>query len=235
LPFTFFEKELMMELNVAPCQLHPNAWALIRAFEILCNYFGHNASVDVFLHFFKAKNPWDRSWVSLNGVAGRVILGLYQQSFKDWKGRFYMISATQQSPTLLEGFPLYWVPGVEFKKPRGLETMAHLSSRIRALTKSRSKSTPGVKVNTRRRLGEETPSTSAAKRKRSQGEASPRWRRRPTRASPGSNIIKSRQSQRDSPIPMGRKDHGGSDVVGRPQVPIIRGSDKEKEKVASRP
>jgi len=57
LPFTFFEKELMMELNVAPCQLHPNAWAFIRAFEILYNYFEHNAFVDVFLHFFEAKNP----------------------------------------------------------------------------------------------------------------------------------------------------------------------------------
>ena len=124
LPFTFFEKELMMELNVAPCQLHSNAWAFIRAFEILCNYFGHKASVDVFLYFFEAKNPGDRSWVSLNGVAGRVLLGLYQQSFKDWKGRFYMISATPQSPTLLEGYPLYWVPRVEFKKPRGLEVMA---------------------------------------------------------------------------------------------------------------
>ena len=124
LPFTFFEKELMMELNVAPCQLHPNAWAFIRAFQILCSYFGHNASVDVFLYFFEAKNPGDRSWVSLNGVAGRVLLGLYQQSFKDWKGRFYMISATPQSPSLLEGYPLYWVPGVEFKKSRDLEAMA---------------------------------------------------------------------------------------------------------------
>ena len=35
-----------------------------------------------------------------------------------------MISATPQSPTLLEGYPLYWVPRVEFKKPRGLEVMA---------------------------------------------------------------------------------------------------------------
>jgi len=34
---------------------------------------------------------------------------------------------------------------------------------------------------------------------------------------------------------MGRKDHGGSDVVGKPQVLISRESDKEKEKVASRP
>ena len=47
-------------------------------------------------------------------------------------------------------------------------------SRIRALTMSRSKSTSGVKVNVRRRLGEETPSASVAKRKRRQGKASPR-------------------------------------------------------------
>ena len=53
-----------------------------------------------------------------------MLLGLYQQSFKDWKGRFYMISATPQSPTLLEGYPVYWVHGVEFKKPRDLEAMA---------------------------------------------------------------------------------------------------------------
>ena len=50
-----------------------------------------------------------------------------------------------------------------------------------------------------------------------------------------SNITKARQSRCGFPIPMGRKDHGGSDAVGRPQVPITRGSDKEKEKVASRP
>jgi len=77
LPFTFFEKDLLTELNVAPCQLHPNAWAFIRAFEILCYHFEHLPSTNVFLHFFEAKNPGDRSWVSLNGVSGRVILGLY--------------------------------------------------------------------------------------------------------------------------------------------------------------
>ena len=50
-----------------------------------------------------------------------------------------------------------------------------------------------------------------------------------------SNSVKVRQSQYGSPIPMGRKYHGGSDAVGKPQDPISRESDKEKEKVASRP
>jgi len=43
-------------------------------------------------------------------------------------------------------------------------------SRIRALTKSRSKSTSGVKVNVRRRPGEGTPSASVAKARRRLGE-----------------------------------------------------------------
>ena len=51
-------------------------------------------------------------------------MGLYQQSFKDWKGRFYMITSNEHSLTLLEGFPLYWVPKVEFRKPLGFEAMA---------------------------------------------------------------------------------------------------------------
>jgi len=74
--------------------------------------------------------------VSLNGVTGRVILGLYQQSFKDWKGRFYVITSNEHSPTLLEGFPLYWVPKVEFKKPRGLEAMAPYERELCSLLSS---------------------------------------------------------------------------------------------------
>ena len=102
-----------------------------------------------------------------------------------------------------------------------------------------------VKVNVRRRLGEETPSKhlrgraspkgSVAKVRRRLGEGIAKSRRRPARASPRPSVTEVRQSQCRSPIPMGRKDHGGSDAVGRPQIPIIRGSNEEKRKVASRP
>ena len=52
LPLSGFERALLTEIKVAPAQLHPNSWAFVRAFSILCNYFGHLPSVDVFLHFF---------------------------------------------------------------------------------------------------------------------------------------------------------------------------------------
>jgi len=44
-----------------------------------------------------------------------------------------------------------------------------------------------------------------------------------------------RHRQCYSPIPLGRKDHGGSDTSGRPQALMAKNSDKEKRKVASRP
>jgi len=75
--FSSFERELLTEVKVTPAQLHPNSWAFVRAFFILCNHFGHPRSVDVFLHFFKAKNPGKNLWVSFSGVTGRVILTLF--------------------------------------------------------------------------------------------------------------------------------------------------------------
>ena len=54
---------------MAPTQLHPNIWAFMRAFAILCNHLGHPPSVDVFLYFFEAKNPRKKLWLSFNEVA----------------------------------------------------------------------------------------------------------------------------------------------------------------------
>ncbi len=91
---------------------------------------GHPASVDVFLYLFEAKNPGDRLWITLNGVAGRSILSIFQQSYKDWKGKFIRVCCNAQDPTLLDGFPLYWVnkgkKESSFRKARGLEKMGEL-------------------------------------------------------------------------------------------------------------
>ena len=46
-PFTRFERELLTELDIAAAQLHPNSWAFIRAFQIICDHLGLPASVDV--------------------------------------------------------------------------------------------------------------------------------------------------------------------------------------------
>jgi len=77
LPFTAFERELLTEINIAPAQLHPNSWAFVRAFQILCGYLGVPPSVDVFLHFFEVKKQGKSLWVSFFGVIGRILLTLF--------------------------------------------------------------------------------------------------------------------------------------------------------------
>jgi len=129
LPFTRFERELLTELDIAPAQLHPNSWAFVRAFQIICAHLGLPASVDVFLFLFEAKHPGDRLWVSLNGIAGRSILSIFQQSYKDWKGKFVQVRQNDQDASLLGGFPLYWVnkgnkeSKGSFRRPRSPDNM----------------------------------------------------------------------------------------------------------------
>ena len=114
LPFTRFERELLTELDIAPAQLHPNSWAFVRAFQIMCAHLGLPASVDVFLFLFEAKNPGDRLWISLNGIAGRSILSIFQQSYKDWKGKFVKVCANDQDAK------------ESFRRPRSPDNMGDL-------------------------------------------------------------------------------------------------------------
>ncbi|XP_068497707.1 uncharacterized protein [Phaseolus vulgaris] len=80
--------------------------------------------MDVFLYFFEAKNPGKKLWMSFNGVAGRVLLTLFQQSYKSFKGKFFKICCSKFDPALLDGFPFYWVEKPGLKKPRCLEDLA---------------------------------------------------------------------------------------------------------------
>jgi len=89
LPFNSFERELLTEINVS----------------ILCNFFGHAPSVDVFLHFFEAKSPGKNLWVSFSGITGRVILTLFQQSYKGFKGKFFRVCCSEHDRTAFDGFP----------------------------------------------------------------------------------------------------------------------------------
>ena len=123
LPFTPFERALLTKVNVAPAQLYPNNWAFMRAFEILYHCLGHTPSVDVFLFFFEAKSLGKKLWVSFNGVAGRVLLSQFQQSYKGFKKHFFKVRCNRKDPTLLDGFPPYWAKKPNLQKPRCLEDL----------------------------------------------------------------------------------------------------------------
>ena len=123
LPFSGFERELITEINVTPAQLHPNSWAFVKAFGILCGYFGQPFSVDIFLHFFEVKKQGKSLWVSFSGIARRVLLSLFQQSYKGWRGKLFRVSCTEHDHTALDGLPLHWVKEVKLTKPKTLDEL----------------------------------------------------------------------------------------------------------------
>jgi len=104
-------------------QLHPNGWAFVKAFDVLCGFFECAPSVYIFLHFFEVKKQGKSLWVSLSNIPGRVLLSLFQQSFKGWKGRFFKVFCSDYDPSALDGFPLYWVKEVKTVKPKSLDEL----------------------------------------------------------------------------------------------------------------
>jgi len=124
LPLTPFKHTILTKVNVAPAQLHPNSWAFVRAFAILYYSLGLKPSVDTFLFFFEVKNPGKKLWANLNGVARRVLLTLFQQSYKGFKKNFFKIRSYRRDPALLDGFPLYWTEKPILQRPRSLEDLA---------------------------------------------------------------------------------------------------------------
>jgi len=122
LHLSIFEKELLTELNVAPAQLHPNSWAFIQAFIILCSKLGISPTVEVFLYFSEAKHTscqmgvpkWCR-WKRFP-----CPLPIFNKFFK---GKFVKVRASTGDPILLDEFPLYWTLKPKFQSARRLEDL----------------------------------------------------------------------------------------------------------------
>ena len=62
-------------------------------------------------------------WVSLSNIPGMVLLTLFQQSFKGWKGKFFKVCCSDFDPSALDGFPLYWVKELKTMKPKSLDEL----------------------------------------------------------------------------------------------------------------
>ena len=80
--------------------------------------------MDVFLHFFEAKSTRKNLWVSFSGIAGRIILTLFQQSYKGFRGKFFRVCSSEADPTALDDFPLYWVGELKLKKAKTLDELS---------------------------------------------------------------------------------------------------------------
>ncbi|MED6139767.1 hypothetical protein PIB30_087009 [Stylosanthes scabra] len=118
-PFTNFQQRLLNRASVAPFQLHPNAWASIRSFELVTEFLQLPQEPEVFLCLFKfySANTSGRTrkgYMSVRTTKHRKIFTLYEDSFHDFKGRYFKIFAVGNHRPFwlsLEGdglFPPYW-------------------------------------------------------------------------------------------------------------------------------
>jgi len=96
----------------------------VKAFAILCCSLSLTPSVDVFLYFFEVKDPGKKLWVSFNGVAGRVLLTLFQQSYKGFKKNIFKVRSNRRDPSLLDGFLLYWTEKPNLQRAQSLEDLS---------------------------------------------------------------------------------------------------------------
>jgi hypothetical protein len=113
--FTDFEGSILRALNVAPIQLHPNSWAFIKAFELVCLGLEiSDPSIAVFFSFYQIKNLSPKYVVSLCSQPNRGLFGLYCSHFKNYKDSFVRIRGGERCQDVMyfeDGeplFPFYW-------------------------------------------------------------------------------------------------------------------------------
>jgi hypothetical protein len=101
--------------NVAPTQLHPNSWAFIKAFQLVCLRLEiDDPSIAVFFSFYQIKSLSSKSVVSLSSQPNRGLFDLYSSHFKNYKDSFVRVRGGEGCQDVMyfaDGeplFPFYW-------------------------------------------------------------------------------------------------------------------------------
>ncbi|MED6121449.1 hypothetical protein PIB30_030167 [Stylosanthes scabra] len=120
IPFSPFQQRLLQRCFVVPSQFHPNAWSSIRCFELVTEYLELPQDPEVFLYLFtvffpNAEGKTKKGYMSVHPGKYRRIFGLYEESFHDFKGRYFKVFPVGDHPPFwltLERdagrFPSYW-------------------------------------------------------------------------------------------------------------------------------
>jgi len=114
LPFDEFTMGVLRLLNVAPTQLHPNSWAYLQAFRLLCMALYLEPSPRAFLYFFVTRPKSPITWLSLISRPGLNRLDAFTQSFKHFKDGFFKVivkPAVRSHFYTADGntkFPFFW-------------------------------------------------------------------------------------------------------------------------------
>jgi len=73
LSFDEFTVDVLRFLNLAPTQLHPNSWACLQAFRMVCQLFDLTPRAEVFLFYYNTYPANPVSWVSLVSQSAKLL------------------------------------------------------------------------------------------------------------------------------------------------------------------
>ncbi|RDX86015.1 hypothetical protein CR513_32691, partial [Mucuna pruriens] len=117
LPFEFFEADVLRMLGIAPSQLHPNGWAAIQAFKVVCLTLGVLPTTSIFLSHYTTRVGQSVGWVSLTPLPNTGLFTSYTASYKGFKSRFIKIKAAEVGHFCVDPrpLPLYWREPSKYK------------------------------------------------------------------------------------------------------------------------
>ena len=94
-PFTHFQFSILERTGAAPSQLHPNSWAMIRGFEVICECLDVPPSPNVFFYLFTLTRPSGggitTGWLSFRAQPNWKIFTLYEKSFHHFKPFYFKV------------------------------------------------------------------------------------------------------------------------------------------------
>ncbi|GAU27363.1 hypothetical protein TSUD_55160 [Trifolium subterraneum] len=111
---TFFEDTILRLLNVAPSQFHPNSWAFVKGYELLCYALDLEPSLGVFFSFYHVKSLTPGRLVSVCAQPNKELFKLFASNFKNYQDSFFRVRYGPGLHSLMydtDGdrlFPFYW-------------------------------------------------------------------------------------------------------------------------------
>ncbi|GAU32076.1 hypothetical protein TSUD_53440 [Trifolium subterraneum] len=101
-------------LNVAPSQFHPNSWAFVKGYELLCYALDLEPNLGVFFSFYHVKSLTPGRLVSVCAQPNKGLFKLFASNFKNYQDSFFRVRYGPGLPSLMydtDGdrlFPFYW-------------------------------------------------------------------------------------------------------------------------------
>ena len=121
---------MLRVLNVAPTQLHPNSWAYMQAFNVLCQSLYLQPSPYAFLYFYDTRPYQPTTWPSLVSRPSISRLDTFSQSFKHFKDGYFEVVVKEEGKSHFlnaDGstkFPFSWTGDPSRYKDMGTDELS---------------------------------------------------------------------------------------------------------------